>query len=186
VCDFRKYDAIETLKIVNTWTNNVDTKVGLTLGGFVVFSGFLINSDIAISIVSKAVKQPMSCGDYVYMGLFVLSLLFLLVGIAYLFLVFSPRIKLKSDNDGNAKHNNIKSVMFFGIIANRYNKFSEYKKEATSINKEDLMEDILQQIFEASKICAKKFEHQRRGLKISLVGYAAFFICLLIGVFRYS
>ena len=172
---FEKEDAIKTLEIVNSWTSNCDTKVEITLGGFAILSGFLLSSDFVqkfLGIVQRALAVPVSVCNIVYVMLLFASIVVALIGVYNLVMVLFPTI-VKAD-----------SIMFFASVA-RFNGLEEYLTKAKETKEDELMDDILTQIYHASCICSKKFERQKKGLRLLLIGTMAFVIVFLIGVFIY-
>ena len=73
------------------------------------------------------------------------------------------------------------SLIFFTSIAAN-NSLAKYRDKIKKCSSEQLDDDIISQIYICSLICKKKFELYKKGLIISLAGFAIFVIMAIIGV----
>jgi len=168
---FDKNDAIKTLELINSWTNNCDTKAAVILGGYGVFGSVFLAMDYASlfrCIIHNMLFTP-NLGGIIYVISVVISAGLLIFGLFRLVRVLVPRIDKSSD-----------SVMFFGLVAENKD-FDEYKLKIENLDEDAIMKDILHQIFAASKICKQKFADQKYGLWISGIGFILLLVLFFIG-----
>ena len=70
--------------------------------------------------------------------------------------------------------------MFFNGVASMES--SEcYRESAESYSCDDVINDLLNQIYAAADICSKKFSNQKKGLIFSTIGLFTMFFWLFIG-----
>ena len=74
--------------------------------------------------------------------------------------------------------------MFFGSIAT-YKSFDGYKKIAINNSTSEIEDDLLYQIYAASKICDKKFKNHKQGILCSGIGLSLVLLWLIIGFLVY-
>ncbi len=165
------FDKHKTLDTINEWIHNCDSKTSIILTAIGVLISALVSSDVAtgiIHIIKINIYEKTVC-SILYLSIFLLSIIFMLCGIFMLFSVLVPKIDLQH-----------KSIMFFGNIASNA-KFENYCDEVTKCTETDLSEDLLHQIYAASKICNKKFNNYKKGISIFGLGTLLLFAWLIIG-----
>lgn len=171
-------EAFNILDRVIGFINNCDNKASIVLGGIaailaIVFSGNGIERviDVVSAIVFSAPSSNRTIGEVAYLTLLILSVILLTVGLVFLILTITARIK-----SGKS------SVIYFGHIA-RLENDAAYKERVVSISEEELLEDILAQIYINSVICDRKYKYYNRGLKLTVIGFIALVAILAISVF---
>lgn len=161
----------KVLDNVYQWTMNCDTKASILLGGYGVAASLLLVTDTIKDIIDifKCSLNNVSFFNIVYLIMFIVSCICLIIGLGYLISVLVPRISKTKD-----------SLMFFGLVSSRES-YEIYEKQIRETNEENVITDLTNQIYAASKICTKKFKHQKRGLIFSVIGWLGSIICLIIG-----
>ena len=75
--------------------------------------------------------------------------------------------------------------IYFGSIC-KYSNFKEYKKDLLKANEDDILDDLLNQIYLNSIICNQKFINFAKGIKFFLKGLIGTIIMYIIGILIYS
>lgn len=168
----KKYRVLEN---VNQWIFNCDTKTSIFLAAIGVLFTVLMSSEIGnaiVNIIRECVKDKSIC-CIVYLCLGLSGFLGLGLGIYKLIRVLIPSINLNHD-----------SIMFFGNVA-RYQNFSHYCNVVATYNDDSINEDLLHQIYAASKICNQKFENYKNGIIITSIGGVIVLVWLILGFIVY-
>lgn len=172
-------DAYKKLEMINQWINNSDSKSSIVLGlvGIlftIVFTdtNFINNIERIISEISEHIIFS----DVLYIIFFIISIVCCLYGIWSLIKVLVPTIK--------SKNMKIKSYLFFGSIA-QYSNYKEYKDEYLKANDDDIIDDLLNQIYQNSIISNKKYISFTNGLRYFLLGFVSSLIIYGLGLLIY-
>ena len=72
--------------------------------------------------------------------------------------------------------NNFQSILFFGSIATM--KLLDYKTKVNSMNQQEILEDLGEQIHINSMICNKKAKYYNKGMKLLMATIVIWFICM--------
>lgn len=167
---FTKEDAFRMLEMINTWISNIDTKVSFALG----FSGVLIGSVFStglpnalqrISEVSKL--KELNGGEII--GAILVCILYVVSFISILYFMLAIIARIKNPN-------NFQSILFFGSIATM--KLLDYKTKVNSMNQQEILEDLGEQIHINSMICNKKAKYYNKGMKFLMATIVIWFICM--------
>ena len=105
-----------------------------------------------------------------------LSICVCIFGLYTLIKVLIPTLKMKTYRT--------KSYMFFGSIAS-YFSFNEYKEGLLKSTEEDILDDLLNQVYQNSIICNEKFVNFSKGIKYFLGGFVSMLILYCIGILVY-
>lgn len=170
------FDEYKVLETVNQWIFNCDTKASIILAAYGAGASIVGSSEIGRAVVNmfKLNITSKSLCSIMFVGMLLASIFLFLYGLFNLIFAISPRI-----------HSNVDSVMFFGKVAT-YTDFESYKNAVNVCNRDNkVVEDLLKQIFEASKICNEKFKCYKKGLRYSLTGMFIMLLWLIIGFFTY-
>jgi len=171
--------AYKNLENINMWINNSDTKSSIMLGLVGVVFTILFSN---LKFIDSMIKVVTNCcvkitfSDLLYLLMTAISLMILFSGIYMLIRVLIPKLKLNINNND--------SVIYFGSIG-KYESVNDFKGKALCIKKEELLDDLLNQIYINSKICMKKFNNYNVGIRSLIVGIISFVLLYLIGLFIY-
>ena len=167
---FEKEDAFRTLELVNGWINNMDTKASILLAYLAVIVGFVVSNGPPDLFAQPAPSPITFC--YVIKVVFVVTLyLFLFASIVLFLGTLTARIK-----GNNEKH----SLLFFGEIAK--NSLNDYKSKILNRTEEELIKDVLEQVYINSKICTIKSKYYNIGVKLTLISTVVYVICMILNV----
>jgi len=104
----------------------------------------------------------------------ILSLVFL--GISFIFSIFVIKARLLEKLENK--------IFFKNII--KY-KFSEYHRDIISMKNEEIIEDLLKEIYLLAKINEKKYERYKHSLTSLIIGILILIIgYIFVGLFNYS
>ena len=174
-----KEDLYKNLDIINQWINNSDNKASIVLSfvGILLTIIFTTGTTLlqAIKIV-KAIFLNTNFSDILYLIFFLGAICFCILGLYDLIKVLIPTLKMKTDRT--------KSYMFFGSIA-CYDSFKDYKEDLLKSTEEDIFDDLLNQVYQSSIICKKKYANFAKGIKYFLVGFISVLIMYYIGILIY-
>lgn len=176
---YTKEDAYKTLETINMWINSCDTKTSIIMGFYEVALTIFLSSDClsyVVNILNKIYELNNNI-HIIYIFFIILSALIFIYGNLQLLLVLVPRIIL-----GTKSKKRYNSLMFYGSIS-KIDSYEEYAKKVKNISDENqILNDLLFQIYSASKICSKKFYHQKLGLFFTVLGIGLFIILIIIGI----
>jgi len=177
--DFDKYS--QTLDRTTAWIENCDTKASIILGGIGVIFGILLASDYVKKIIEIFNNMICNIGlcSWIYIVVSVFSISTFIIGTLFLIRVLIPK---KNPELFKEKGVIVDSVIFFQSIA-KNKTFQEYKSKVLDYTDENLCDDIISQIYICSNICDKKFDNYKKGLILSLCGFAIFAVMIIIGLF---
>ena len=74
-------------------------------------------------------------------------------------------------------------IFFAGIRKN--GSYNTYHQKFCTMSKEDLLNDLIEQIYINADIASIKYATYNRGLKCTIVGFVFFVVLLLIGIYIY-
>lgn len=167
---FSKDDAYQTLELINSWINNVDTKVSFALAYVVVLIGFVFYNAGTVPVAIQSFLDANKKYDDIILGAFLVVSLYgsSLISIIMFFIAMLGRTKNSSDRA---------SVLFFGAIASM--KLNDYKSKIMNMNDKDIEKDLLEQIHTNSTICVKKFRFYNLGICFLITATVLCFVCMV-------
>jgi hypothetical protein len=170
--NFSKEDAYQALELVNSWTNNADTKISFVLAYIAVLIGFVFYNAGAVPNAIQSFLSATQKSSNIVFGAVLVVFLYLccLVSVVLFFLAIFGRIKNTSGE---------KSAFFFGTVSTMT--LDDYRTKAVSMTDQDIVQDILEQIHTNSKICTKKFKLYNCGIYFLV---ASTFLCFLCMIFQ--
>ena len=174
-----KEDSYKKLEIINEWINNSDNKTSIVLGivGIIltiIFSNGSITNNL-LKIIYGIILD-INFDDILYIIIFILLICFCIYGLYCLIKVLIPTLKIKFKNT--------KSFIYFGSIC-KYSNFKEYKKDLLKANEDDILDDLLNQIYLNSIICNQKFINFARGINFFFFFLIGTIIMYIIGILIY-
>ena len=75
------------------------------------------------------------------------------------------------------------SIFFSGIRKNC--DFIQYKTKFLKLDKEELLNELMIQIYINADIATKKYEKYNEGLRLTIIGFVLFVLILIIGIYVY-
>ena len=165
--------------MINQWINNSDNKTAIVLGLIGIFLTIIFTNGYFVNNIFKIITKMISninFSDILYL-LFLISLIYIcLYGLWSLIKVLVPTLKMNTKTT--------KSYLYFGSISN-YSSFKEYKNDLIEASSDDIIDDLLNQVYQNSIICNKKYINFAKGIKCFLIGFVGTLIMYVIGVLIY-
>lgn len=169
---FSKETAFRTLELINSWINNVDTKVSFSLAFSTTILGLIFynaGSEPKALQEFKIAYAEKSISFFNWSSVAILFLMYVSFLIVLICFFLSLRGKVVNSNKG-------KSVFFFGTIADY--SMNNYKSKVFSMNENELKKDLTEQIHINSRICRNKFKWYNIGLSFLIISAILCVICL--------
>ena len=157
--------------------SNCDNKTAILLTTIGVLFTIVLSTDV-IQLVTKIINNclfEITGLKFFNIVLFLFSFVLSVIGLYNLCEVLVARTKSPSNN--TERQNSL--IFFSGISQNIDEKM--YSEKLYSMTKEELLSDIISQIYINSKIADKKYLKYNRGFKSILLGIILFVIALLLG-----
>lgn len=169
---FSKEDAYQTLELINSWINNVDTKSSFGLAFIAALIGFIFyNIGKTPPPIQESIELVQSCKFsaivFIQAALIVTLYVSCLISILMFLIALLGRTKSISGK---------LSVMFFGTIS-QYS-LNDYKAKILNMDSRDISKDLVEQIYINSTICAKKFKYYNWGMYALSVSTLLCFGCI--------
>lgn len=176
-------EAKASLDRINGWINSCDSKAGtvLALTGVLLTIIFTNDGLTAMYNVLQNSIPPVNFCTVLYLGLLGISALVLGYGMVRLVLTLVARIDSNVYNEPGMITD---SVLFFGKISNRAS-YQIFQSDVLNMKKEDYLKDLLSQIYINSKIANEKHVNYNKGIKWTIIGFIAFIVMFLIGIYLY-
>ena len=178
--DYQIEITTQTLERNLGFISNCDNKASIVLTAVGVLLTIILTSEGLASIkdILKKSLSQITFLNFIYMFVFFSSVIILLSGILFLISVLIARSGI-SETKGSKN-----SLIFFGGI-NSFNKITNYEKAIKKMDKKDLLDDLISQIYINSKIATKKYRRYNLGLKFTVIGFFLFIGVLLFGHYIY-
>ncbi len=167
---FEKEDAFKALELVNGWINNMDTKASILLAYLAVIIGFVVSNGLP-DLFNQPAPSPVVFFYIVKVDFVVILYLSLFASIVLFLATLTARIK------GNKEKH---SLLFFGEIAK--NSLNDYKSKILNRTEEELIKDVLEQVYINSNICTIKSKYYNIGVKLTLISTVVYVICMILNV----
>lgn len=178
--DYQIEITTQTLERNLGFISNCDNKASIILTAVGVLLTIILTSEGLASIkdILKKSLSQITFLNFIYMFMFFSSVIILLSGILFLISVLIARSSI-SETKGSKN-----SLIFFGGI-NSFNRIANYEKAIKKMDKKDLLDDLISQIYINSKIATKKYRKYNLGLKFTVIGFFLFIGVILFGHYIY-
>lgn len=176
-------EAKASLDRINDWINSCDSKAGTVLALIGVLLTIIFTNDGMAEMynVLQYIIPPTNFCTYIYIIFLGISVFMLCYGIMRLILTLVARINSNIYQQPGLITN---SVLFFGKISNR-SSYQVFQNDILSIKKDDYLKDLLSQVYINSKIANEKYVNYNIGIKWTIIGFIAFIVIFLIGIYLY-
>ncbi len=176
---YEKDDLYQSLDRTTTWIENCDTKTSVVISGIGIIAAIILSSDYITKIKSiiKYMIDNLSFWTAVFLLITAIALVFCISGCYHLYRVLVPRVDTGLYKE---KGLNSESLIYFLAISKRKS-FIDYKSELEKCSENNLINDIISQIYICSKICSQKFDYYTRGLNLVVIGLISLGIMMIIG-----
>ena len=89
----------------------------------------------------------------------------------------------KTNEEAHGLKNKNSRIFFSGIQG--YGDFNTYRDRFNSMNQEELLTELIEQIYINASIATRKYRKYNLGFKQIIVGFVWFVIIFLIGIYLY-
>lgn len=163
------------------FVTNCDNKTSIVLAAFGVLLAIILTNEglnEIFSIVKACITTKTFCG-MLYLLCFVGSIFVMVLG---MFNLGSVLVAKTSEEAIGRKDEN--SRIFFAGIRKSGN-YNTYRQKFCTMSKEDLLNDLIEQIYINADVASIKYATYNRGFKRTIVGFVFFVMLLLIGIYIY-
>ena len=173
--DYQIEITTQTLERNLGFISNCDNKASIILTAVGVLLTIILTSE-GLASIKDILKKSLS--QITFLNFIFSSVIILLSGILFLISVLIARSGI-SETKGSKN-----SLIFFGGI-NSFNRIANYEKAIKKMDKKDLLDDLISQIYINSKIATKKYRRYNLGLKFTVIGFFLFIGVILFGHYIY-
>lgn len=165
---YSREDAYQSLEMVNSWINNVDSKVSYALAFIGVIIGFVFIQGTPKAFTNISQADEITCRMLLESILVVLLYIASFLAIVFLVLAIIARTQFQTSK---------RSAFFFGTIANEEK--NSYVERVTKMSEKEIIEDILGQVHINSGICLRKMKLYNIGITFFTISIILCFICMI-------
>lgn len=173
--------ATQTLDRNINFITSCDNKTSVVLTAVGVLLTIILTNEGLIQIydIIKSCIATKNFCNILYLICFILSGLTMLIGVFKLIGVLIARTKQNSITAGDTPSR----IFFIGI--KKSGDCNSYKEKFHEMSKEDLLNDLIEQIYINADIASIKYKNYNLGLKCMMIGFVLFIFFLLIGIYIY-
>ena len=173
--------ATQTLERNIVFVSNCDNKTSIVLTAVGVLLTIILTNEGAneiIRIMQQCISNPTFC-DVFFMFCSLLSFAVLLFGIYDLVRVLVAKVS----ESAHGLTENPSRIFFAGIHSN--GAFCDYFNKFNTMTKDELLEELLTQVYINSDIAVRKYSLYNKGLKCTTIGFVLCVTMFLIGSYIY-
>ena len=160
---------------------NCDNKTSIVLATFGVLLAIILTNEglnEIFNIVKACIAIKTFC-SVLYLLCFAGTIFFMILGMFNLGSV----LVAKTSEEAIGKKDENSRIFFTGIRKN--GDYNTYHQKFCAMNKEDILNDLIEQIYINADIASIKYATYNRGLRRTIVGFVFFVVLLLIGIYIY-
>lgn len=174
-------EMVEILDRNTMWIENCDNKASIILGVIGVVAGIFLATDYVGKLYSIILfmtsEEHLSIWSIIYVLILFASMVGMIVGCLFLISVLVPRYRME---EYQKRGINRESVIHYTSIA-KHKTFTKYRNKLARLSDEDMVEDLVEQIYVCAIICEKKFTAYKTGLHMCTVSFLIFAIMAVLG-----
>ena len=173
--------ATQTLDRNIGFVTNCDNKTSIVLAAFGVLLAIILTNEGLNEIfnIAKACIATKAFCSILYLICFSGAIFSMVLG---MFNLGSVLVAKTSEESIGRKDENSR-IFFAGIRKN--GDFNTYHQKFCAMSKEDILNDLIEQIYINADIASIKYATYNRGLRRTIVGFIFFVVLLLIGIYIY-
>lgn len=173
--------ATQTLDRNIGFVTNCDNKTSIVLATFGVLLAIILTNEGLSKIYSilKACIEIKTFCSILYLISFAGSLFVMVLGMFNLGSV----LVAKTSEKAIGRHDENSRIFFAGI--RKSGSYNAYNQRFYAMSKEDLLNDLIEQIYINADIASTKYARYNLGLKRTIIGFVLFVALLLIGIYIY-
>lgn len=173
--------ATQTLDRNIGFVTNCDNKTSIVLATFGVLLAIILTNE-GLSKIYSILKACIEIKTFC-------SILYLICFAGVLFVMVLGMINLgsvlvaKTSEKAIGRHDENSRIFFAGI--RKSGSCNTYNQRFYTMSKEDLLNDLIEQIYINADIASTKYARYNLGLKRTIIGFVLFVALLLIGIYIY-
>lgn len=173
--------ATQTLERNIGFVTNCDSKTSIALAAFGVLLTIILTNEGLNEIfnIVKECIETKTCCNILYLLCFAGAIVAMILG---MFNLGSVLVAKTSEEAIGRKEENSR-IFFAGIRKN--GDYNAYHQKFYAMSKEELLNDLIEQIYINADIAYIKYATYNRGLRCTIVGFIFFVVFLLIGLYIY-
>lgn len=173
--------ATQTLDRNIGFISNCDTKTSIVLTVVGVLFTLILSDDgiSEISNIFSACLNTITLFNILFLFSFIGSVGTMMIGMYKLGSVLIAKTSDKSSGD-----NTFKSLIFFSGIQKSGDR-ETYRDQFYSMSREELLNELLDEIYANADIATQKYTKYNSGLKYATIGFILFLILFLLGIYLY-
>lgn len=163
------------------FVTNCDNKTSIVLASFGVLLAIILTKEglnEIFNIVKTCIEVKSNCHIF-YLICFTGAISLFAWGMYNLGSV----LVAKTSEEALGRKDESSRIFFVGIKKN--GKYVAYQEKFYAMNKEDYLNDLIEQIYINANIASIKYETYNWGLKCTIIGFILFVTLLLIGIYIY-
>lgn len=163
------------------FVTNCDNKTSIVLAAFGVLLAIILTNEglnEIFKIVKACIATKTVC-SILYLVCFAVSIFVMILGMFNL-----GRVLVAKTSEKAIGRKDENSRIFFAGIRKNCN-YNAYQQKFYVMSKEDLLNDLIEQIYINADIALIKYATYNRGLICTIVGFVFFVMLLLIGIYIY-
>ena len=173
--------ATQTLDRNIDFITNCDNKTSIVLAAFgVLLTIILTNEGLnkILNIVKTCIETKTFCNIF-YLLCLTSTFFIMMLGMFNLGSVLVAR----TSEEAIGRKDETSRIFFIGIRKN--GDYYTYNQKFRTMSKEDLLNDLIEQIYINADIASIKYATYNRGLRRTIIGFTLFVVLLLIGIYIY-
>lgn len=173
--------ATQTLDRNIGFVTNCDNKTSIVLATFGVLLAIILTNEGLSKIynILKACIEMKTFCSILYLFCFVGVIFVLVLGMFNLGSV----LVAKTSEKAIGRHDENSRIFFAGI--RKSGSYNTYNQRFYAMSKEDLLNDLIEQVYINADIASTKYARYNLGLKRTIVGFILLVALLLIGIYIY-
>lgn len=173
--------ATQTLDRNIGFVTNCDNKTSIALAAFGVLLAIILTNEglnEIFNIVKTCIAAKTFC-SILYLLCFAGAIFAMVLGMFNLGSV----LVAKTSEEAIGRKDESSRIFFAGIRKN--GDYNTYNQKFCTMNKEELLNDLIEQIYINADIASIKYATYNQGLKRTIIGFIVFVALLLIGIYIY-
>lgn len=173
--------ATQTLERNIGFVANCDNKTSIVLAIIGVFLTIILTNDglnTIYGIINTCIEMKTFC-SIMYLFALGVAIVVMVLGIYNLCIVLIA--KTSETAEGVTLTNS--RIFFTGI--NRHENYEVYKAKFYEMSEQELLDELIAQIYINSDIASKKYNKYNKGVKCTIIRFGLFVVILLIGIYLY-
>ena len=173
--------ATQTLDRNIGFVTNCDNKTSIVLAAFGVLLAIILTNEGLNEIfnIMKACIATKTFCSILYLLCFASAVFSMVLGMFNLGSVLIA----KTSEEAIGRKNENSRIFFAGIRKN--GNYNTYQQKFCAMSKEDVLSDLIEQIYINADIASVKYATYNRGVRRTVVGFVFFVVLLLIGIYIY-